>query len=145
MKKIIIIVISLLLIVLIWISADYYDRGRGTKTIEMYERAQLGWTGIYITVLDYKMVYPSIEEKFQKYIAFEVLLDGSKDRTDGDYPERFGEPSSCDSYECYELYGNFSVEGKLHSEQKQYFPLPLADAVKLFGNNFSIIGLGKFR
>jgi len=140
-KKITIIVVIILLIV---VSADFYSRGKGTRTVEIYDRAQLGWTGIYITVLDYKMVHPSIEEKFQKYIAFEVLLDGSKNRTNWVFDNvHFGEPYNCDSYECYELYGRFFVAGKLHSKQKSYGSIHPEDAVKLFGNKFPIIGLGK--
>ncbi|MEF3245142.1 MAG: hypothetical protein K6343_04080 [Caldisericaceae bacterium] len=138
----IIIIITAVILLLIIVSTDYYSRGRGTKTVKMLERAQLGWSGIYLTLLDYKFVHPSIEEKFQKYIAFQVLLDGSKNRTKNDYVH-FGEHYNCKSYKCYELYGCFIVAGKLHSKQTSYGSIHPEDAVKLFGNKFPIIGLGK--
>jgi len=121
--------------------------GRGTKTVEIGKRAQLGFTGIYITVLDYKRVYPSIEEKDsepKKYIAFEVLLDGSKERTGGDPPGHFGNPVGCDSFEGYEICGYLYVEGKGDSRRNVYGDLDPPRVARLFGNDHPpIIGMGK--
>ncbi|NCQ53727.1 MAG: hypothetical protein GW803_06685 [Caldiserica bacterium] len=123
--------------------------GRGTKTVEIGKRAQLGFTGIYITVLDYKRVYPSIEEKDsepKKYIAFEVLLDGSKERSGGDPAQHFGCPVgefNChgERYNIYYMCGFFYVEGEFNS--KVYGIMMNEDSVCLFGKELPILGVGK--
>ncbi|BAL80177.1 hypothetical protein [Caldisericum exile] len=116
--------------------------GRGTKTIDMNERAQLGFTGIYITVLDYKRVYPPIKEKepgTKKYIAFEVLLDGSKDRTGG----RFGSYVGWDSLDSYNTCGIY-LEGKIGRREIYQLSLSPPEIVSLFGEDHpSVIGMGK--
>ena len=140
-------IIIILLILRIIITPFCNLAGRGTKTVEIGKRAQLGFTGIYITVLDYRRVYPSIEEKEsepKKYIAFEVLLDGSKDRTGGNPPGHFGNPLGYDSFEGYELCGYFYVEGKGDPRQKLYSALDPPRVARLFGNDHPpIIGMGK--
>lgn len=144
MNKAIIIILLILRIII----TPFCDlAGRGSKAVEMGERAQLGWTGIYITVLDYERVYPSIEEKEsepEKYIAFEVLLDGSKDRTGGDPPGHFGNPLGYDSFEGYDVCGYLYVEGKSDSRRNVYGDLDPPRVARLFGNDYPpIIGMGK--
>ncbi len=144
MKKAIIIVIIILLTI---ITSFYALAGRRVKTVEIVEKAQLGLTGIYITVLDYKRVYPSNKEKElepKKYIAFKVLLDGSKDRTGGDPPKHFGNPLGCDHSECYDTCGYFYVEGNIDERKNvQFNDVGPTWAVRILGNNSPIIGLGK--
>lgn len=139
------IVIALLILRMI-ITPFYYLAGGGTKIVEIGERAQIGLTGIYITVLNYKRVYTSIEGKEaepKKYIAFELLLDGGKERT-----SNFGHPVgkvSChgERYNTYNMSGYFYVEGEYNSKRKLHGYMIDDRSICLFGKNLPILGIGK--
>jgi len=61
MKKTIIATFSIWLIIIIAFSSIL---GKGAvRTVKVGEKSQLWFTGIYITVLDYKRVYPSVSKK----------------------------------------------------------------------------------
>jgi hypothetical protein len=145
MKKTIIATLTIWLIIIIAFSSIL---GKGAvRTVKVGEKSQLWFTGIYITVLDYKRVYPSVSKKeFEpmKYIAFKVLLDGRKERTGGDPPKHFGNPVGCDGLECYETCGNFYVEGDIGEKKNiQIHSISPSYAAKVLGDESPIIGLGK--
>ena len=145
MKKTIIATFTIWLIIIIAFSI----LGKGAvKTVKVGEKSQLWFTGIYITVLDYKRVYPSVNEKeFEpmKYIAFKVLLDGRKERTGGDPPKHyFGEPVGSDCPECYDTCGDFFVEGDIGEKKNiQIDSISPSYPAKVLGDESPIIGLGK--
>lgn len=134
-------IIILALIIRIIISPFYLLAGGGPKTVEIGTKAQLGLTGIYMTVLSYKEVHPIRESKYyKKYIAFEVLLDGSKERTRG----CFGSYISCDSVDCYDMCGYFYLEGKIGRRETGVGSLSPREVISLFGKDHPpIIGIGK--
>ncbi|MCD6106721.1 MAG: hypothetical protein J7J57_00650 [Caldisericaceae bacterium] len=140
-------VIIIILLIIGTIIAPFCNlAGRGTKTVEMGERAQLGFTGIYITVLDYKRVYPSIKEKEsepKKYIAFEVLLDGRKTK-DVNFGHPVGEVSCHEErYNIYYMCGFFYVEGEDNSKRKVCGVMIKPEPVCSFGKDLPILGVGK--
>ena len=145
MKKTIIATFTIWLIIIIAFSI----LGKGAvRTVKVGEKSQLWFTGIYITVLDYKRVYPSVSKKeFEpmKYIAFKVLLDGRKEKTSGDPPKHyFGEPVGSDCPECYDTCGDFFVEGDIGEKKNiQIHSISPSYADKVLGNESPIIGLGK--
>jgi len=134
-------IIILALILRIIITPFYYLAGGGAKTVEIGTKAQLGLTGIYMTVLSYKEIYPIREDKYyKKYIAFEVLLDGSKERTGS----RFGSYVSWDSVDSYNTCGYFYLEGKIGRSKIRQLSLSPPEIVSLFGEDHpSVIGMGK--
>ena len=143
MNKIIVII---LLIVRIMIAPFCNLVGRGTKTVELGEKAQVGLTGIYMTILDYKRVYPSIEQKDsepKKYFAFKVILDGTntKDQNFGDS----GGEVSCNGETYYRHYmaGFLYVVGETNSKSKVYGSMIEQKSVCFFGKDFPIIGIDK--
>jgi len=144
MKKTIIATLTIWLIIIIAFSI--LEKG-AVRTVRIGEKSQLWFTGIYITVLDYKRVYPSVSKKeFEpmKYIVFKVLLDGRKERTGGDPPKHFGNPVGCDGLECYETCGNFYVEGDIGERKNiQIDSISPSYTAKVLRNESPIIGLGK--
>lgn len=139
-------IVIILLIIRIIITPFCNLAGRGTKTVEMGERAQLGFTGIYITVLDYKRVYPSIEQKEsepKKYIAFKVILDGGSTK-DHNFGDSVGEVScNGETYSIHYMTGSFYVEGETNSKSKVYGSLIEQKSVCSCGKDFPIIGIDK--
>ncbi len=138
-------IIIILLILRIIITPFYCIAGGGTKTVELGEKAQVGLTGIYITVLEWRRVYPSVKEELpKKYIAFKVLLDATKERSQGDPPQHFGLPIGSNGNYSYDLCGSFYIEGKGdHKDKTIIGRLEGVKAHQLFGKNLQILGFGK--
>jgi hypothetical protein len=140
------IIVVILLIIRIVISPFCNLAGRGTKTVELGEKAQVGLTGIYMTVLDYKRVYPANAQKDlepKKYIAFKVILDGTNTK-DQNFGKFVGEVTcNGETYSIHYIAGLFYVEGQIGSKSKIYGAIPEQASLCSFGKDFPIVSIDK--
>jgi len=116
-----------IVIVIIVLFGYYLDKECGVKTVKMQEKAQLGLTGIYLTVLDYKEIEPLKDDPkldYDKYIAFEVMLEGSKRGV----IENFGHSVSSNP-DQYDLCGLFFLDGE--KDGKNNFKVCLMKIISL--------------
>ncbi len=130
-----------IVIVIIVLFGYYLDKECGVKTVKMQEKAQLGLTGIYLTVLDYKEIEPLKDDPkldYDKYIAFEVMLEGSKRGV----IENFGHSVSSNP-DQYDLCGLFFLDGEKDGKKQFQGMLDEDYIIKLFGPEFPAIGIGK--
>jgi len=126
--------------------------GRGTKIAKIGQSTQLGFTGIYVTVLDYGRIFdykkgalPLGEMGYEpkKLFAFQVQLDGRKERTGGQFGHSLG---TCGSFDCYYTSMLFYLEGKLYGKDVKIDSLPECYAIRYFnGNPSQLIGIGKLQ
>jgi hypothetical protein len=140
------IIVVILLIIRVIISPFCNLVGRGTKTVELKEKAQVGLTGIYMTVLDYKRVYPSIEQKDlepKKYFAFKVTLDGTNTK-DQNFGKFVGEVNcNGETYYSHYMTGLFYVEGKIGSKSKVIGAMTEQASLCSFVKDFPIVSVDK--
>ena len=120
-----------IVIIIIVLFGYYLDKECGVKTVKMGEKAQLGLTGIYLTVLDYKEIEPLNDDPkldYDKYIAIEVMLEGSK---------------KVRNFAGQISYNLSFLIGETDETEQSQGALRADDIIQLFGPEFPAIGIGK--
>ena len=120
-----------IVIVIIVLFGYYLDKECGVKTVKMGEKVQLGLTGIHLTVLDYKEIEPLKDDQKlddDKYIAFEVVLEGSK---------------KVRNFAGQISYNLSFLTGETNGKEQSQGALRADDIIQLFGQDFPAIGIGK--